>query len=336
MIFNSVQKLKFRWVAEMRLFCFILFYSILLLLPGCQSAELKLSSIGKESEVLVVCQDSLYDTDAVKVILAALTEDYPALPQQEPLFDVTRINESSFSELFRRNKAILKIETTTDETKLYVKRNPYANQQVVLLVKINEKQLHDSIAGHQLGLTTADFFTKEERRSRIEKLNRAYSEKISEAVSRNFGFRISVPEDFFIAKEDRNFIWLRRETSNTSSSILIYSLPAMVELNMVAIRDSVTKIHIPGPSDGSYMIVNRDIETVISTDSLLNHSATITRGIWKVENDFMGGPFVNFCIPDPDRSRIICIDVFVYAPKFEKREYINRLLAIAYSAEAEQ
>ncbi len=318
----------------MRFFLFNLNFVILFLLGGCQSAEVKLNSIGKESEILVVCQEQLNDAEIVKGVVAELTRNYPALPQQEPLFDVIRINESGFSELFKRHKAIFRIEISDGKTKLTVKRNEYANHQAILQLKINVQEVNDSLAGKQLGLAAADFFTKEDRRNRIDKLNKAYSKKISEAVIRNFGFRISVPEDFFIAKEEKNFLWLRRETSNTSSALMIYEIPVETQFNPVSIRDSVTKIQIPGPSDGSFMIVNKEIDPVIYTDSLLNNPATVTRGIWKVENDFMGGPFINFCIPDPERSRNLYIDAFVYAPKFDKREYVNRLMAIIYSAEA--
>lgn len=318
----------------MRFWVFILQFCFLLLLSGCQSEEVKLNSIGKESEILVVCKDSLYDTEAVKSILSVITSDYPALPQQEPLFDVRRINDSGFSEIFRRHKAVLKIELTDGETIIMVKRNEYANEQAVLQLKINRHDIHDSLAGNRLGTAAADFFTKEDRKLRIAKLNKAYSKKISEAVFKKFGFRIAVPEDFYIATETNHFIWLRRETSNTSSAILIYSIPFQAEFSPIAIRDSLTRKHIPGPSDGSYMTVNKEFEPVINQDSLLNHPATVTRGIWKVENDFMGGPFVNICIPDSSQNRILCLDGFVYAPKFDKREYINRLLAILFSAKS--
>lgn len=307
--------------------------AVLVLLLGCQSSEVKLNSIGKESELLIICDDDLYKTDAVKAIIAVLTNDYPALPQQESLFDVIRINESGFSELFRRHKSILKIEVSSEETKLTVKRNEYANQQAVLQLKINKQQLNDTLSGHRLGLSAADFFSKEDRKLRINKLNKAYSKKISEIAIRNFGFKISVPEDFFIARDDNNCLWLRRETSNTTSSILIYSIPANADMNPVLVRDSITKVHIPGPSEGSFMIINKEFEPVVYSDSLLNHPATITRGIWKMENDFMGGPFVNFCFTDTIQKRTLFIDAFVYAPKFDKRDYINRLMAIIYSAE---
>jgi hypothetical protein len=314
------------------LFFFLIAHSILH--SGCQSIEVQSDSIGKESELLIVCKDTLYGTAAVKAVLAELTKDYPALPQQESLFDITRINESGFSELFKRHKAIIQIETTSDESRLLVKRNEFARQQAVLQMKIKEQQLNDSLTGYQLGKTAADFFTREERNIRIAKLSKAYNKKVSESVNRKFGFAISVPDDFFIAKDEKNLIWLRRETANTSSALLIYSVPATSSMQPVALRDSITKIHIPGPSVGSYMVVNKEIDPVVQCDSLLSHAAIVTRGIWKVENDFMGGPFVNFYIPDSSNNRILCMDAFVYAPKFDKREYINRLMAIVYSAKA--
>jgi hypothetical protein len=49
------------------------------------------------------------------------------------------------------------------------------------------------------------------------------------------------------------------------------------------------------------------------------------RGIWRMEKDFMGGPFVTYLIPDPDKKRIIFIDGFVYAPGQKKRFEMRKL-----------
>jgi hypothetical protein len=312
----------------------VIFFAFLFLLNGCRSAEIKSSSIGKESELLIVCNDDLYRNILIRELINVLTNEYPALPQQEPLFDIIRITDSGFSELFRRHKSILKIDVSENDTRLTVKRNEYALPQAVVQLTLTKQQLNDSLTGHELGMTIAGLFIKEDRNSRIEKLKKAYNKNISEATIRNFGFRISVPEDFFIARNEHNFMWLRRETSNTTSAILIYSVPLQTDRNPVSLRDSVTKIHISGPAEGSYMIVNHETMPLSYNDSLLNLPAVVTRGLWKVEKDFMGGPFVNFYITDTQRRRILCLDVFVYAPKFNKREYMNKLIAMAYSAEA--
>ena len=56
-----------------------------------------------------------------------------------------------------------------------------------------------------------------------------------------------------------------------------------------------------------------------------------TRGLWKMENDFMGGPFVNYTIWDEDGNRTVVVDGFVYAPGKDKRNYVMELEAIIQS-----
>ena len=54
-------------------------------------------------------------------------------------------------------------------------------------------------------------------------------------------------------------------------------------------------------------------------------SAIETRGLWRMKNDFMGGPFLNYLIKDPKNDRIIMVEGFVYAPKIKKRPLMRQL-----------
>ena len=60
------------------------------------------------------------------------------------------------------------------------------------------------------------------------------------------------------------------------------------------------------------------------------------RGLWEVYNDFMGGPFVSHSFYSKDGRYIIVLDGFVYAPKFDKRQYLRQVEAIMYSFEWEK
>ena len=57
------------------------------------------------------------------------------------------------------------------------------------------------------------------------------------------------------------------------------------------------------------------------------------RGLWKVQNDFMGGPFVSLTVLDPSKKRVVTVEGNVYAPKNNKRNYIRQLEAMIYSLE---
>ena len=51
-----------------------------------------------------------------------------------------------------------------------------------------------------------------------------------------------------------------------------------------------------------------------------------------MKNDFMGGPYVHYTFVDEENSRVINLDGFVYAPKFNKREYLRELEALLKTA----
>jgi hypothetical protein len=55
------------------------------------------------------------------------------------------------------------------------------------------------------------------------------------------------------------------------------------------------------------------------------HFALEVRGLWKMENDFMGGPFYSLTIVDEARGRLITVEGYAYAPYFDKRPYIREV-----------
>jgi len=54
--------------------------------------------------------------------------------------------------------------------------------------------------------------------------------------------------------------------------------------------------------------------------------------LWNMENAFMGGPFVHYAFVDKTGKQLICVDGYVFAPKFDKREFLRELEAIALSS----
>ena len=55
------------------------------------------------------------------------------------------------------------------------------------------------------------------------------------------------------------------------------------------------------------------------------------RGLWRMENHFMGGPFVSLSVLDPDGDNIIHAFGYVFAPNFNKREYLREVEAMIKS-----
>ena len=59
------------------------------------------------------------------------------------------------------------------------------------------------------------------------------------------------------------------------------------------------------------------------------------RGLWRMTNDMMGGPFVSYSQVDSLHNRVIVAEGFVYAPDKKKRLLIRRLEAAIQTLEVE-
>jgi hypothetical protein len=55
------------------------------------------------------------------------------------------------------------------------------------------------------------------------------------------------------------------------------------------------------------------------------------RGLWKLEHDFMGGPYISLSVLDPARKRVITVEGDVYAPKNNKRNLLQQVAAMIYT-----
>jgi len=55
------------------------------------------------------------------------------------------------------------------------------------------------------------------------------------------------------------------------------------------------------------------------------------RGLWYMENDMMGGPFVSHARVDRPNGRVVVVEGFVYAPEKKKRDMMRQLEAALYT-----
>ena len=95
-------------------------------------------------------------------------------------------------------------------------------------------------------------------------------------------------------------------------------------------RDSIMKANIPGAREGMYM----------ATDTLLTEVKDITvkkqyakemRGLWFMEGDMMGGPFVSHARLDHINARVVVVEAFVYSPEKLNRNVMRKMEAALYT-----
>ena len=57
------------------------------------------------------------------------------------------------------------------------------------------------------------------------------------------------------------------------------------------------------------------------------------RGLWEMENDMMGGPFVSYSQVDTAKNIVVVTEGFIYAPEKRKRDYIREMEAALQTLE---
>ena len=145
-----------------------------------------------------------------------------------------------------------------------------------------------------------------------------------------------VSKDFYKAKKMNDFVWLRSEATTMSLGLLIYTFPYKdtSQINpgaVLAARDRYTKLYIPGSVDGSYMTTEREYYEPVTRKILFKGQYALeTRGLWRTEGDFMGGPFVNYTIVDAPRQRIVVFDGYVNYPNKSKLNYVRQRESIIW------
>jgi hypothetical protein len=161
---------------------------------------------------------------------------------------------------------------------------------------------------------------------------------MADIIERKFGVRLTMPKGYTLDVDTTNFMWIEsRGRVDAVQGILIYSFDKSdKELTTDYIfekRNEFTKKFVPGPTKNSYMVAEDEMVAYRREIKVNDIKIIELRNLWKIENDYMGGPFINYTIINESTNKVIGIDGFVYAPQFDKRDYLRQLEAILTSVE---
>ena len=317
---------------------------MILFLFSCQSStdkeRLIITNItGEFNDVLVVMDSFLWNQDAGKEIKEVLEYPYMVLPEYESSFKVIHIEHENLTNIFQlyRNIIIVDIDSKNKKSTIWYGKDVYAKTQAFIKIKAkNMIELKSLIKKNEEKIRY--YF----HQSEIKRLQDSYRNHISsdivKKVRQKFNIKINIPANYKLFTDTTNFVWISFETPDMTQSIIIYSRPYINVSQwkkdyLINYRNFIANKYIPGPKENSYMTTEKEmpIEYLSGQDSLQNYYA-ITKGLWKVKNDFMGGPFISYSILNKKKDKLITIEGFVYNPKKDKRKYMMQLEAIIKTA----
>ncbi|WCO01661.1 DUF4837 family protein [Psychroserpens ponticola] len=305
---------------------------------GCNDKNAKRvvpkSSGGSLNDITVVVDNLLWENNVGEVVRDTLAASVEGLSIPEAQFRLRQMPPSVFTGFATKNRTVLKIEKGKPAETLIL-TDKFAKPQTVVVISGNTNvEIIDQINTNSVKIV--DAFKKEELKEKQRRIKKAlFNDK---DIKERLGLSLRFPTAYRIAKNEDGFFWLRRDIETGTVDIMLYEAPLSsirkgdsAVVDIVRLRDSVGKIHIEGPLDGSYMATENKYTPFISKTILDNKPAFETKGLWDVKNAFMSGPFINYAIEDKVNNRIVIVEGYVFAPSVAKRDYMFELEAIIKS-----
>lgn len=315
----------------------------LALLAACNSeprSTKKDRSAGGTAEILVVTQNDEQWNGMIGDSIRHFFLDYQyGLPQPESRNDLARINQKGFSDLFKKHKCILEVEINPniEFAKAETAENLWAAPQRYVKVIAPNASAWVELFEQQKEVYQL-WFGQVERERIMNFFRPTVDNSIGEAIAKRFGFGLTVPQGFYIAKNESEFMWLRKELERSSACVVIYQVPYVDTAqfstpSLIAMRNMMMQKYIPGPLEGSYMTTETEFvpPLVHAVKGFPAGYAVEMRGMWRVENDFMGGPFVSYTFANPQTGMLVTVEGYYYEPNQKKRNSLLQLEAILYS-----
>ncbi|MDR2139866.1 MAG: DUF4837 family protein [Tannerella sp.] len=295
------------------------------------SGSVLVRATGVAYEVVVVADHALWNDAVGNKIKNELLMSVPGLPQAEPSMTVTHVTPADFNGMmtYVRNILMVSIDPSRyTKVSFNTERDRWSSGQIVIRVTSPEKKmLLDYLDQHPGQLV--DYYTKIEMSRMAQELRKTHSTWVENKLKEKLGIVLYVPEDFDSYKDTTDFFWSSNNASTGRMDIVVYTFPytdvhTFTKDYLIARRDSILGANIPGAFPGSHMATD--------TSNVFYEAATqrgkycgVLRGLWQMEGDMMGGPFVSYARVDETRNRVVVAEGFVYSPDTDKRTYIRRL-----------
>ena len=290
-------------------------------------------SSGTHSELLLVMPDELWNSPAGEAFRELYLADQEGLPQPEPYFDVTRVEPGEVNSILQKTKSIFWVELSdTSFTKM--QKDLWARpQRIVRITAPTEEAITKAIRNSANNIINA--FRMHDMsviQSRLRKSSYAYThENLKEMGITDMllhkGF------DPTLDKDDLKIF--ATKTLKTIQYVIVSERPmpeGMVSVDeIIAHRDSIGKNYFEGTFEGSYMATELMIPPTIQNTEISGMFAVETRGLWRMNGDFMGGPFLSYTIFDEKNNRILTIESLLYGPTAKKRNIVLEMEAMMKS-----
>lgn len=303
---------------------------------GGEKKRIIVASKGLPSELLLVVDKEVWNSDLKDSINGIVEAQVPGLMQAENMFRVTRVFSKDYEPTHTtfHTKLFVQVDKTLDKPIMGTRRNEYAKPQLELVVAApNQDALKEFLFLN--GERVKEILADAQIEMRVEQLKKKYSKKVSDDLQEVLGMTIRVPENMKATKKSENFLWGGTNLVEKDLNLVVYTYDwhgedLMDAERYVDKRDSVMKRNIPGEREDQWMqtVREKDVPLVFcETKELYGRQVLEVRGLWEMRNGALGGPFVSISRVDTTARKVIVGEGFIYSPSTDKRDLVRQMEA---------
>jgi len=293
---------------------------------------------GTAGEVLVVMDHNLWKSQGGNTLREALEQEFPALPQPEPLFDVIHIPSGAFDDLFKMHRSIVIVDVSSVHDSAIIKfnENIWARPQLVIRLLAPDTESLDTLIANNKDRLINNL--QHYDRKRLAEVYRSGKDLNIKSVLSKFRIDMAVPRGYNIDINTDDFASLSIESSQTSQVVFIYRYPYFdkndfTARRLIEKRNEFLQKYTEGTRVGSYMTTT-EIFPPMTYDLKINGRDFVEiRGLWELNKGYMGGPFLSHSTLDSATNEIVTVEAYVYNPNNKKRNLMRQMEAIVYSFE---
>lgn len=313
---------------------------IILAIVSCNSAGYQKTPMahGNPGDIVVVMNNESWNSEAGDTMRAIFHDYCPAVPLEEHILDLHQIPKDQFidANMLHRNIIYQEIDPELTESKTTFIKDKYAQNQVfVNIASPNQAEWVKEVSKYRHNLIK--LFLEADRDRWIAQLSKNVNQTVADKLMDKYNISIKIPANYYLDVYDDNFAWISHEARQYTMAIFVYTYPLTDSTEfttsyLIKERNKVLKENVPGSREGSYMTTEVKYDyPYLETITHNGLETAVMRGLWRVQGDFMGGPFVSYTKIDKPRQRVVCVEAYVYYPNEETRDKIRQLEGIIYT-----
>lgn len=293
-----------------------------------ESSSVLPSYTGAVNEVVLVIDEQLWAGEAGFLLKESFQAPIEGISWNESSLDVVQIPSQAMSRLFETHRNLVLVEKGSF-SKFVSGSNLYSEGQY--FAKITYKSESDLIG--ILKEYSPVILHQIQQKEKMRLREKMYFSSNFKSLFDRYGYQLSIPKEYNLAADSSGFSWFEYSPKDKEliSGLFLYQLSIKYWPNsnlLLEARDSVLRQNVKGEQEGSFMA----LEPLYPTHKSYQDKGLEVRGLWKMENAFMGGPSITNFVVDSLQNVVFVTDAFLFNPGKNKRNDLQILEIILESS----